>query len=69
MSELQTTWPSEEEILAQRKRGMRPVVVWVPERDEARAAEVGRQTLELAASAQEPDDTAFMDSLAEWLDE
>ena len=69
MSELQTTWPSEEEILAQRKRGMRPVVVWVPERHEARAAEVERQTLELAASAQEPDDIAFMDSLVEWLDE
>jgi hypothetical protein len=69
MSELQATWPSEEEILAQRKRGMRPVVVWVPERAEARAAEVERQTLELTASAQEPDDIEFMDSLAEWLDE
>ena len=69
VSELQRTWPSEEEIVAQRKRGMRPVVVWVPECDEARAAEVERQTLELAASAQEAGDIALMDSLAEWLDE
>ena len=53
-----------------RKKGLRPVQIWVPDvRSKAFAREARRQSLLVARSAQEADDQAFVDAISEWPDE
>lgn len=53
-----------------RKKGMRPVQIWVPDvRSPAFAAEAHRQSLAVARSPQAADDQAFVDAISEWNDE
>ncbi len=65
---------SREKVQAHRKRlrkkGLRPVQIWVPDvRSKAFAREARRQSLLIAQSAQEADDQAFVDAISEWNDE
>jgi hypothetical protein len=60
-------------VAAHRKRlraqGLRPIQIWVPDtRSPAFAREARRQSRAVAASAQEKDDQAFIDSLFDWDD-
>ena len=53
-----------------RRRGLRPIQIWVPDvRSEAFAREARRQSRLIAQSAQEADDQAFVDAISEWNDE
>lgn len=53
-----------------RKKGLRPIQIWVPDvRSPEFAAEAHRQSLLVAQSAQEADDQAFVDSISEWPNE
>ena len=53
-----------------RKKGLRPVQIWVPDvRSRAFAAEAHRQSLAVARSPHAADDQAFVDAIAEWNDE
>jgi hypothetical protein len=50
-----------------RKRGLRPIQVWVPDVTSPEFKRLAReQTLAIARSEQEADDTAFVESLIEW---
>lgn len=53
-----------------RRQGLRPIQIWVPDvRSPEFQAEARRQARAVAASRQEADDVAFIDSLLEWDDE
>ena len=51
----------------QRRRGLRPVQIWVPDvRSAAFAREAHRQSKLIADSAHERGDQAFVDAISEW---
>jgi hypothetical protein len=53
-----------------RKKGLRPVQIWVPDvRSPEFAAEAHRQSLAVARSRYAADDQAFVDAISEWTDE
>ena len=53
-----------------RAQGLRPIQIWVPDvRSPAFAAEARRQATLVARGAGEPDDQAFVDSVADFGDE
>jgi hypothetical protein len=50
-----------------RAAGLRPIQIWVPDvRSKRFAAQARRQSLAIARSAQEKDDLAFIESVADW---
>jgi len=50
-----------------RAAGLRPVQIWVPDvRSKHFAAQARRQSRAIAQSAQEQDDLAFIESIADW---
>lgn len=52
---------------ALRAAGLRPIQIWVPDvRSKSFAAQAKRQSLAIAKSAQEQDDLAFIESIADW---
>jgi hypothetical protein len=62
---------SREKVRAHRKRlraaGLRPIQIWVPDvRSKRFASQARRQSLAIARSAQEQDDLAFIESIADW---
>jgi len=53
-----------------RKQGLRPIQIWVPDvRSPAFRSEAHRQSLAVAASAEEPEDQTFVDAISDWGDE
>jgi len=64
---------SRDKVRAYRKRlreqGLRPIQIWVPDvNSPAFIKEARRQSRAVARSAQEKEDLAFIDSLADWDD-
>ena len=52
---------------ALRAVGLRPIQIWVPDvRSKNFAVQARRQSLAIARSAQEKDDLAFIESVADW---
>jgi hypothetical protein len=52
---------------ALRAAGLRPIQIWVPDvRSKHSAAQARRQSRAIAQSAQEQDDMAFIESIADW---
>ena len=50
-----------------RAAGLRPIQIWVPDvRSKSFAVQARRQSLAIARSAQEQDDLAFIESVADW---
>ena len=50
-----------------RAAGLRPIQIWVPDvRSKSFAVQARRQSLAIARSAQEKDDLAFIESVADW---
>jgi hypothetical protein len=50
-----------------RAAGLRPIQIWVPDvRSKNFAVQARRQSLAIAKSAQEQDDLAFIESVADW---
>lgn len=50
-----------------RAAGLRPIQIWVPDvRSKRFALQARRQSLAIARSAQERDDLAFIESVADW---
>lgn len=50
-----------------RAAGLRPIQIWVPDvRSKSFAIQARRQSLAIAGSAQEKDDLAFIESVADW---
>jgi hypothetical protein len=50
-----------------RAAGLRPIQIWVPDvRSRTFASQAHRQSLAIARSAQERDDLAFIESIADW---
>jgi len=50
-----------------RKRGLRPVQIWVPDTtSRAFVREARRQSLAVAAAGGERDDQAFVESISDW---
>jgi hypothetical protein len=50
-----------------RRRGLRPLQIWVPDvRSQAFAREAARQSRMVARAAAERDDQAFIESVSEW---
>jgi hypothetical protein len=50
-----------------RRRGLRPIQLWVPDvRSRSFAREARRQSRLVAASAFEREDQAFVDAISEW---
>jgi hypothetical protein len=50
-----------------RAAGLRPIQIWVPDvRSKTFAVQARRQSLAIAKSAQERDDLAFIESVADW---
>ena len=50
-----------------RAAGLRPIQIWVPDvRSKSFAIQARRQSLAIARSAQEKDDLAFIESVADW---
>jgi DNA-binding LacI/PurR family transcriptional regulator len=53
-----------------RKRGLRPIQIWVPDvRAEGFSAEAHRQSAAVAMSPREAEDQAWIDSVSDWGDE
>jgi Antitoxin MazE-like len=53
-----------------RKRGLRPIQIWVPDvRAEGFRAEAHRQSSAVAMSPKEAGDQAWIDSVSDWGDE
>ena len=53
-----------------REQGLRPLQIWVPDVNAPEfRAEARRQSRLIAASEQEPEDQAFIDSVSVWNDE
>lgn len=52
---------------ALRAAGLRPIQIWVPDvRSKSFAVQARRQSLAIAKSAQEQEDLAFIESIADW---
>jgi Protein of unknown function (DUF3018) len=52
---------------ALRAAGLRPVQIWVPDlRSKSFATQARKQSLAISMSAQEQDDLAFIQSIADW---
>ena len=52
-----------------RKKGLRPIQIWVPDvRSPEFAAEARRQSLAVARSPHAAEDQAFVDAISEWND-
>lgn len=52
-----------------RAQGLRPIQIWVPDvRAASFRSEAHRQSQIVAASAQEPEDQAFIDAVSDWDD-
>jgi Protein of unknown function (DUF3018) len=52
---------------ALRAAGLRPIQIWVPDvRSKSFAAQARKQSLAISKSAQEQDDLAFIESIADW---
>ncbi|MGH8289458.1 MAG: antitoxin MazE family protein [Steroidobacteraceae bacterium] len=50
-----------------RAAGLRPIQIWVPDvRSKSFAIQARKQSLAIARSAQEQDDLAFIESIADW---
>jgi hypothetical protein len=50
-----------------RAAGLRPIQIWVPDvRSKSFALQARRQSQAIARSAQEQDDLAFIESVADW---
>lgn len=50
-----------------RRRGLRPIQIWVPDvRSRAFAREAHRQSLVVATSAHEREDQDFVESVSDW---
>ena len=50
-----------------RAAGLRPIQIWVPDvRSKTFAVQARRQSLAIARSAQEQDDLAFIEAMADW---
>lgn len=50
-----------------RRRGLRPIQIWVPDvRSRAFAREAHRQSLVVAGHEHEPDDQDFVDAISDW---
>jgi Protein of unknown function (DUF3018) len=50
-----------------RRRGLRPIQIWVPDvRTRSFAREARRQSLLIASDKLERDDQAFVDAISEW---
>jgi hypothetical protein len=50
-----------------RAAGLRPIQIWVPDvRSKSFVDQARRQSLAVARSAQEKDDLAFIESVADW---
>jgi len=50
-----------------RRRGLRPIQIWVPDvRSRAFAREAHRQSLVVANHAHEPEDQDFVDAVSDW---
>jgi hypothetical protein len=50
-----------------RAAGLRPIQIWVPDvRSKSFVVQARRQSLAVARSAQEKDDLAFIESVADW---
>jgi hypothetical protein len=50
-----------------RRRGLRPIQIWVPDvRSRRFAREAGRQSRLVAASPVEHEEQAFVDAISEW---
>ena len=50
-----------------RAAGLRPIQIWVPDvRSKRFAIQARRQSLAIAKSAEEKDDLAFIESVADW---
>jgi hypothetical protein len=50
-----------------RAAGLRPIQIWVPDvRSKSFVVQARRQSLAIARSAQEQDDIAFIESMADW---
>jgi antidote-toxin recognition MazE-like antitoxin len=50
-----------------RRRGLRPIQIWVPDvRSRAFAREAHRQSLAVASNAYEREDQDFVDAISEW---
>jgi hypothetical protein len=50
-----------------RRRGLRPIQIWVPDvRSRAFAREARRQSRLVAAAPSEHDEQAFIDAISEW---
>lgn len=65
---------SREKVSAHRARlraqGLRPIQIWVPDvRGPSFQAEARRQSLAVARSVQSAEDQAFIDAVADWVDE
>ena len=70
MSAASTSRPSRTKLREHRERlrqqGLRPIQLWVPDvRSPAFRAEAHRQSLAVAASAQEAEDQAFVDAISD----
>lgn len=52
---------------ALRAAGLRPIQIWVPDvRSKSFAIQARKQSLAISRSAQERDDLAFIESIADW---
>jgi hypothetical protein len=52
---------------ALRAAGLRPIQIWVPDvRSKSFATQARKQSLAISRSAQEQDDLAFIESIADW---
>lgn len=52
---------------ALRAAGLRPIQIWVPDvRSKTFAIQARKQSLAISKSAQEQDDLAFIESIADW---
>jgi antidote-toxin recognition MazE-like antitoxin len=52
---------------ALRAAGLRPIQIWVPDvRSKSLAAQAHKQSLAISKSAQEQEDLAFIESIADW---
>ena len=52
---------------ALRAAGLRPIQIWVPDvRSKSFATQARKQSLAISTSAQEQDDLAFIESIADW---
>ena len=70
MADAPVNWPSEEEVLAYRKKGLRPHIMWLPDTTTPEFAErAHRESLLAAQSPHAEDEQAFIDSISMFPDD